>query len=258
MKRRFLATVLAGCLAVLTLFSCVGCDIGKDLKELFQEEPTFTYGDFECCYVTSADSNYSIKKEKAAGVNIFGLVDEAIEKEIIVIPEMIEGLPVIAIGMKGLSWSKSLKNDGAEYHKIYLPKNIQYIHPLDISSPVKKFYLETPREFKPLCNCYVSENDYIKHKAYFEENNIFDQLDYLQVANLTYIIDEKVYWIDDYEEGEYVTFPSEPIKEGYSFLGWYKEAECMNEWQKKTDVYSKVEGKQTVNLYAKWIKESNK
>jgi uncharacterized repeat protein (TIGR02543 family) len=80
-------------------------------------------------------------------------------------------------------------------------------------------------------------------------------LDSIQIANLTYMIDNEVYWIDDYEEGEKIIFPIEPTKEGYIFDGWYKEIEGKTEWQEDVDTYSKPEDVQTVNLYAKWIKE---
>jgi uncharacterized repeat protein (TIGR02543 family) len=51
--------------------------------------------------------------------------------------------------------------------------------------------------------------------------------------------------------GETVSEPSEPYRSGYTFVGWYKEAECINPWNFDTDV---VKGELT--LYARWIDES--
>ena len=106
--KKFLSMILS----ILLLFSVCGCSFS------FKDHPlpdySFTYGGFKCCYVTKATSNQAVKKEYATGVNVFGLIGEAKEKETIVIPESINGLPVIAIGMEGLGWSESLKVNGAQ------------------------------------------------------------------------------------------------------------------------------------------------
>ena len=42
--------------------------------------------------------------------------------------------------------------------------------------------------------------------------------------------------------------PTEPTKEGYTFVGWYKEAACQNKWDFATEKMPA----NTVTLYAKW------
>ncbi|MFL0270043.1 leucine-rich repeat protein [Candidatus Clostridium radicumherbarum] len=44
-----------------------------------------------------------------------------------------------------------------------------------------------------------------------------------------------------------ITAPIEPTKSGYTFAGWYKEAECLNAWNFGTDKVTT-----NVTLYAKW------
>lgn len=53
-------------------------------------------------------------------------------------------------------------------------------------------------------------------------------------------------------EGEKVTEPDAPTAEGYTFEGWYKEAECTNPWVFDTDI---VNGATTI--YAKWVKNTS-
>lgn len=42
--------------------------------------------------------------------------------------------------------------------------------------------------------------------------------------------------------------PNVPVKTGYTFCGWYKEAKCVNTWDFETE---KVTG--DITLYAGWI-----
>ena len=48
-------------------------------------------------------------------------------------------------------------------------------------------------------------------------------------------------------DGAKVTKPADPAKDGYTFAGWYKEAECTNAWNFDTDTVTS----DTV-IYAKW------
>jgi uncharacterized repeat protein (TIGR02543 family) len=47
--------------------------------------------------------------------------------------------------------------------------------------------------------------------------------------------------------GEKLEKPKDPLREGYTFAGWYKEETCINAWNFDTDT---VTGK--ITLYAKW------
>ena len=62
------------------------------------------------------------------------------------------------------------------------------------------------------------------------------------------------YYIDYYENGEKVMYiPPEPQRDGYSFGGWFKESDCINQWDFDTDILQLNEEAQEVKLYAKWI-----
>ncbi|MBP1919008.1 RICIN domain-containing protein [Youngiibacter multivorans] len=47
-----------------------------------------------------------------------------------------------------------------------------------------------------------------------------------------------------------ITPPEAPTKTGYSFCGWYKEADCINQWNFDVDTVMA-----NTTLYAKWIKD---
>ena len=118
---------------------------------------------------------------------------------------------------------------------------------------------------------YVGEPDNCKITLRYEDSGrMFSFLP----ANVAYLYNyeeapnEGGYWVDDYD-GEVISYvPENPVREGYTFDGWYKEPECINKWDFAKDIvpkkiiknyvsketghnYVKYEYKQT-SLYAKW------
>lgn len=72
-----------------------------------------------------------------------------------------------------------------------------------------------------------------------------------------------IYWVDNYDYGDYVEYiPDNPLREGYTFGGWYKDAECKTKWDFEKDKLPEAtydeDGYVTdfveTKLYAKWIK----
>ena len=51
------------------------------------------------------------------------------------------------------------------------------------------------------------------------------------------------------EVGEIATEPTAPTKDGFTFDGWYKDAELTTAWNWATDVYPAT----NLTLYAKWV-----
>lgn len=42
--------------------------------------------------------------------------------------------------------------------------------------------------------------------------------------------------VDSYDQSLIEFIPPEPQREGYTFGGWYKEEECINEWDFEVDM----------------------
>ena len=53
-----------------------------------------------------------------------------------------------------------------------------------------------------------------------------------------------------YTVGTTITKPTEPIRDGYQFAGWYKESECTNAWNFDTETVT-----ENTTLYAKWLEK---
>ena len=113
----------------------------------------------------------------------------------------------------------------------------------------------------------IKESEY--QKCYqFETMNTLRTVQ-ISKANITYLFNYEnspnggVFFIDNYGYGESIKNPPyDPIREGYTFEGWYKESECINKWNFETDTLPIVEYDEDGNpvefietkLYAKWIK----
>jgi len=64
----------------------------------------------------------------------------------------------------------------------------------------------------------------------------------------TNVVSSTIAPIIDIEPGDLVVRPEDPTAPGALFLGWYKEKECINEWNFETDV---VIG--STVIYSKWV-----
>ena len=247
MKKRLISIVMS---ILMTLITAVSCG-----KFELEPAPRIVYGDVVYCYVDSADSNFRV--HEADYIAILGLSEEGSKKKTIIIPETIEDRPVILIGMERIGRVDDIYG---KYDKIYLPNTLQNINGRSDSVLMQPKVFFSKNDDKAF-NFIFSYTGWCTFHVSFDLYDRFKQVESAggkiegnyTMANLTYIVDEEVYWIDDYEEGEYVTFPQTPQKEGYTFDGWYREPDYLTKWNEETDAYSKPEDVKTVKLYAKWI-----
>ncbi len=62
-----------------------------------------------------------------------------------------------------------------------------------------------------------------------------DKIYDIRHANVTYMVDDEIYWIDECENGPIEYIPEEPKKDGFKFEGWYKDKDFLTKWDFKTD-----------------------
>jgi len=103
---------------------------------------------------------------------------------------------------------------------------------------------------------------------FYRESDVYNDL-YIKIckANTSYMFNyenspnDDYFFIRDYEYGEKIeNVPYAPTRKGYTFDGWYKEAECINAWDFEEDTLPETlynenneEVYQETKLYAKWI-----
>ena len=137
---------------------------------------------------------------------------------------------------------------------------------------IREFYF-TPTAYdyhkKELLN-FTDWNEYWEtdNEIFFSSEQLGERIKICK-ANTAYMFNyencpnDGYFFINDFEYGTTIeTTPYEPIRDGYTFSGWYKESECINAWNFEKDTlpqtqYDEQEREiyQETKLYAKWIKE---
>ena len=271
MKKFF--RILCGILAVLCiLFTMTGC-----LK--YQK-------------ITSGDFVYVPKDENRAV--LYSLSEDCIDlkKEIIIIPPYIDGKEIFAIGMQ-IYYSSYAKITSNAMKEVYVPYTVTaLVHTSGMirGKALEKVCFASNALFEKESNYspafgfdketwygsyYNGEKDqkyYITKIAYKTIQNSFEswwlETDKIFIANTSFQFNyedspnDDYFFINNFEYGKKINEPPyEPTREGYSFIGWYKEPNCINAWNFATDTLpseqTDANGKtlyQETKLYAKWQK----
>lgn len=232
----------------------------------------FLYGEKE--EITDKDLVYlHIKTNSDEYYCVIGLSDEGKQKSKIIIPSEVNELPVKKIGFLR-SKTRVGTITSAKLETIYIEKYIEFAH--------TDFFIDCPKLEKIIClefedkaeEFYDYRGQYVKTNLNKENEQIRrlpvyiypssdfveDSQDNLYVyVNIIYYNDiNTVYYIDYSDNDKIEKLPEEPVRDGYKFVGWFKEPECVNEWNLKEDylnevIYDEFKAEFYVNkLYAKW------
>ena len=204
----------------------------------------------------SGDFQYKINT-KTDEVMLIGFSDEGKEKETIVLPTLIDGKKVTTIGHK--VWYLISSGDGtwtADFSGASY-KNL-YIHSFISVSNVRSgygLYFTSCDNFKVYLGCNFSNTDllFTNVKAFdrcfipnfyknIEESNIISKYNSANVVYyLNYKADIKTFFCDDCDGTKVNVIPPDPYRDGYKFLGWYKEEDCVNQFDFENEIIPKKE-----------------
>lgn len=263
--------------------------IFNGMSSCSNENMVKTYGDFlyEKGFLDESGRWVVEKAGIEVGINIRGLSENGKTKEVVVVPEYIEGIKVKEIGYP-LWLGVDGKWESEVLKKVFIPFSVSIVE--DILKPcsnlekvillshkeINKYYSNYYYDASNFNYCFTTSYNYIVGD---ELNICYSGVGDYYFGNVSYWYNYKnspndgYYWVDDYNYGEKITYiPEEPKREGYEFIGWYKEPECINKWRfetdklpeklyatvtpptKLTDPHHNMEVYQETKLYAKWIK----
>ncbi len=231
-------------------FADCSCNAWKEYKEI---SATREIAGFRYYYASTWESRW---QDGGGYVVITDFTEEIRDQKRVIIPKELNGRPVVRLGHN--SWSMSEFNVSSK--KIYLPRSantIMFPNEKRFLTGNAFFFIQMPPKslwdslyddnYK--ANCYVADSMY---EECLEMDRVMNKEETcFQIANLTYMDGDEVYFIDHYEEGEIIDKPSDPMKEGFQFMGWFKEPECIKECYEK-EAYSNPENLITVKYYAFW------
>jgi len=240
------------------------------------------YGDYKYIILTdNNDQDY---------VDILYLSEEGVNKKELVIPTEIDGVPVKALGYK-CSYTYG-RGDivSLALEKIFITENISinsnymFHYSNDYEDDLYKKIIYIPTDIEEsdtnIDNAVIALGTYSDLYFYSEDASktivMTDRLySYCKRdANLQYNYNydgspnNGVYWLDDYDDEVISYIPPIPERAGYEFTGWYKDSECINEWDFSSDMIPKKDmteerlqtelymqityNYQKTELYAKW------
>ena len=211
---------------------------------------------------------------------LIGFSDEGKEKETIVLPTLIDGKKVTTIGHKVWNLlssgdgSRTADFSGASYENIYIHS---FIKESDINSGYG-LYFTSCDSLKVYLGCNFLHTDLLvtNEKAFnrcyipelyknINKSNIISKYNSANVVYyLNYKADIKTFFCDDCDGTKVNVIPPDPYRDGYKFLGWYKEEDCINQFDFENEIIPKKEYdsnneyifKET-SLYAKWDKSND-
>lgn len=245
----------------------------------FTKSCKINYRDFIECgdfmYEIVTPKNDDNNESNDPFVRIMGLSEAGKEKEVIIVPQFIDGIEVKEIGSDVWGRVGEWKSENLKRVFIsYLPKkmgevfwsycpNLEATIILVNEIPYENHIYTKTEKYITSYHCEIDNTSCMVPSEYREGSiscyyaNVSYFYNYDEAPNCGY------YWIDNYDYGNIISYiPENPIRGGYIFDGWYKESECINKWDFENDklpIKIRDENNSTIyqetRLYAKWIKE---
>jgi uncharacterized repeat protein (TIGR02543 family) len=144
--------------------------------------------------------------------------------------------------------------------KIYIPYTVETITEGGISIEGENVFLPAQTEMQDF---YFAIHSSSGHDIIFVTEELYTALDggnsdfwqdRLKTPNLIYYFNytdapnSGYYWFDNITGENLYIVPNDPIRDGYKFTGWFLDADCEVEWDKKMPTSSD----EKLTLYAGW------
>lgn len=220
----YISLLLTGC--VLLLRSC-------NPKRIFELE-----------LVTSGDFIYTESGKKAS---IMGISEEGKKKDTLVFQTKLDEYRVTSIGTQ-IFYHRYSDNLDIINPNVYFCNAYVYYDVYMNYDGTKNIYIPSdynncfPREKTYYANVFLSYNLY---KFFLKYDTDWYDIDKVYCANVMYYSSEYDYqsdhcfFVDDVDGKTISVIPPDPCREGYKFMGWYKEKERINKWDFENDVVPK-------------------
>jgi hypothetical protein len=218
---------------------------------------------------------YVIEQKKFFhGIYVIGFTELGLEQKELIFPYYIDDIPVVGVGYQYqiAFWTWDIINEfnSVKLEKLYYPLNMN-----DFSNCTISGYSNLP-------NCFILSKKLSWTSSFELKGGICSFFDYLsfsldtnfsqdlirKIANVEYLYNydnapsDNYYWIDSFNNSLISFIPPNPTRQDFVFIGWFKEPECLNEWDFNVDYtsdeilfneinqYTAYNG---ISLYAKWI-----
>ncbi|WP_162849139.1 InlB B-repeat-containing protein [Haploplasma axanthum] len=199
---------------------------------------------------------------------IVGLSEEGKKKETLIFPTILDGFHAKFIGTRFASGNKPIEISNAK--SVYFPStiilrsSIKYQHTEEQNLNIYFGYRFPDPAMYPYKEQIKNSKIFVKYEYLMEEIALgYDNRYNYIPANIAYYIgnneEDDLFFVDDTDGTKVNVIPPDPYKEGYNFIGWYKEIEGINKWDFENDIipskqydeegeYQFIETK----IYAKW------
>ena len=221
MKKLIKAFILIVCVIIATV-SFGGCgfkscaDLGIDFNTA---EKLLEQGDYQYSYVNGPAALRPLKT--GSYVAILGLTEEGKQKKTLIIPEEIDGKPVIQVGLHvALVYQYKLSGN---YKRVYLPSTLLSTSD-EYAGNQRVFFVGMPsKTLLENSSAWIRVSKDVYEQCHNENETKTERV--LQIADVEYYFDGNLYWLDSctWREPQKIIEPPEPKKEGYEFLGWFEE-----------------------------------
>ena len=210
-----------------------------------------------------------IDRDDVKEILIMGLTEEGKQQETIVIPTVIDEYEVVSLGHNNGFQGEQGYIYSINLRKIYITNHIKNIgNELFFNSNdgiERTIFIGNAYERGYRWDFILDSFDNIFLAKKIKEINFPSSEDFdnkCSYANVLYDLnygENNIFLVDDCDGTTVNVLPPNPIRQGYNFIGWYKEPECINLWDFENDIVPAKEYsengeyilKETI-LYAKW------